>query len=42
MIGFPLGGADVSTSTTVQAMKGGYGNPFDDHRNTQLALRVTF
>lgn len=55
VIGFPLGGADVSTLASgcpatgtctlpfsTQVMKGGYGNPFDDHRNTQLALRITF
>jgi hypothetical protein len=57
VVGFPLGGADVSSlvgpgstcagtgtpcTFSAQAMKGGYGNPFDDHRNTQLALRITF
>ncbi|HEU5452234.1 MAG TPA: TonB-dependent receptor [Terriglobales bacterium] len=54
VVGFPLGGADVSTlagspacaagpcSFNAQVMKGGYGNPFDDHRNTQLAIRLTF
>jgi hypothetical protein len=54
VIGFPLGGADVSALTngvgttcfacsfSAQVQKGGYGNPFDDHRNTQLALRITF
>ncbi len=42
IVGYPFGGADVSSSTTINAMKGGYGNPFDDHRNIQLALRLTF
>lgn len=57
VIGFPLGGADVSALTgpgsscagdgspcsfSAQVMKGGYGNPFDDHRNTQLAIRIMF
>jgi hypothetical protein len=42
VLGFAMGGADVSVSPTVQAMKGGYGNPFDDHRNVQLALKLTF
>lgn len=57
VLGFPLGGADVSSlvgpgtgcagdgtpcSFSAQAMKGGYGNPFDEHRNTQLAIRVMF
>lgn len=47
LVGFGEGGADASTSSsatsyTVQAKKGGYGNPFDDHRNTQLALKVIF
>lgn len=49
-VGYLLGGADASalspsaTAQTfyVQTKKGGFGNPFDDHRNTQLALRVTF
>ena len=47
LLGFGEGGADASaspdpTAFTVQAKKGGYGNPFDDHRNTQLALKVIF
>ncbi len=49
VLGFGQGGADVSSLPTnaaglpvVQAKKGGYGNPFDEHRNTQLAIRVTF
>lgn len=47
LLGFGQGGADASVSPnpsayTVQAKKGGYGNPFDDHRNTQLALKVIF
>lgn len=42
ILGFGAGGADVSVSPTVQAMKGGYGNPYDDHRDVQLALKVTF
>lgn len=42
VIGFPLGGADVSSNTTIQAMKGGFGNPFDERRITQLAIRVEF
>ncbi|HKD92932.1 MAG TPA: TonB-dependent receptor [Terriglobales bacterium] len=56
VVGFPLGGADVSSlvgptpcpgdgtacSFAAKVQKGGYGNPFDDHRNTQLAIRVTF
>jgi hypothetical protein len=42
IVGFPLGGADVSSSTTITAMKGGYGTPVDDHRNIQFALKLTF
>jgi outer membrane receptor protein involved in Fe transport len=43
VLGFGYGGADFSSgSTIVQAVKGGYGNPFDDHRNLQLALKLTF
>ncbi|HLH06797.1 MAG TPA: carboxypeptidase regulatory-like domain-containing protein [Terriglobales bacterium] len=47
LLGFGQGGADCSTSTsatacTIQAKKGGYGNPFDDHRNTQLAVKFIF
>ena len=42
VLGFGFGGADVSSSPTIQAQKGGYGNPFDERRVTQLALRVTF
>ncbi|HWC18502.1 MAG TPA: hypothetical protein VG498_15880, partial [Terriglobales bacterium] len=42
VLGFGFGGADVSSGTTIQAQKGGFGNPFDEHRVTQLALRVTF
>lgn len=47
--GFGFGGADVSSLDTnaaglpvVQAKKGGYGNPYDDHRNIQFALKLTF
>jgi len=49
ILGFAVGGADVSSLPTdaagrplVQAKKGGYGNPFDERRNTQLAIRLTF
>jgi hypothetical protein len=49
VLGFGVGGADVSSLPTnsaglpiIQAKKGGFGNPFDEHRNTQLAIRVTF
>ena len=42
VLGYALGGADVSSSATIQAQKGGYGNPFDERRVTQLAIRVTF
>src|SRR5437868_3474974 len=42
VLGFGLGGADVSASNIIQAQKGGYGNPFDERRVTQLAVRVTF
>lgn len=42
VVGFGQGGADVSASTTIQAKKGGYGNPFDDHRNIQFALKLIF
>lgn len=42
VLGYALGGADVSSSPTIQAQKGGYGNPFDERRVTQLALRITF
>jgi len=42
VLGFGQGGADVSTSSTITAMKGGYGNPWDERRVTQLAVRVTF
>ena len=42
ILGFGFGGADVSTSNVIQAQKGGFGNPFDEHRVTQVALRVTF
>jgi len=42
VLGFALGGADVSSSNIIQAQKGGYGNPFDERRTTQLAVRVTF
>ncbi|HET9741619.1 MAG TPA: hypothetical protein VFQ00_02615 [Terriglobales bacterium] len=49
VLGFPLGGVDVSSLGTnaaglpvIQAQKGGYGNPFDERRVTQLAIRVTF
>jgi hypothetical protein len=42
VLGFGQGGADVGASPTVQAKKGGYGNPFDDHRNVQLALKLIF
>lgn len=50
LLGYPLGGADAGVMASsaaaqtfyIQTKKGGFGNPFDDHRNTQLALRVTF
>lgn len=49
VVGFGEGGADISSLPTnangqpiIQSKRGGYGNPFDDHRNVQLALRVTF
>lgn len=42
VLGFGFGGADVSSSPTIQAQKGGFGNPVDEHRVTQVALRVTF
>ncbi len=42
VLGFGAGGADMYYTTTIQAMKGGFGNPFDDHRNVQLALKLTF
>jgi hypothetical protein len=42
VLGYALGGADVSASPIIQAQKGGFGNPFDERRLTQLALRVTF
>ncbi len=35
-------GTPTPTTFNIQAKKGGFGNPFDDHRNTQLALKVTF
>jgi len=42
VVGYALGGADVSASNIIQAQKGGYGNPFDERRVTQVAVRVTF
>lgn len=49
VLGFGVGGAEVSSlptdingQPTVQAKKGGYGNPFDEHRQTQLAIRFQF
>ena len=49
VVGFGQGGADVSALPlnaagypVVQAKKGGFANPFDDHRNVQLALKLTF
>ncbi len=49
VLGFGAGGADVSSLGTnaagqplIQAKKGGYGNPFDERRHTQLAVRITF
>jgi hypothetical protein len=49
VFGFGVGGADVSSLPTdangnpiVRAVKGGYGNPFDDHRNLQIAMKLTF
>jgi hypothetical protein len=49
ILGFAAGGADVSALPTdangnvlVQSVRGGYGNPFDDHRDIQLALRLIF
>ncbi len=40
----PAGGCTgpLPTTFSTQVKKGGYGNPFDDHRNTQLALKVIF
>ncbi|MBV8207758.1 MAG: carboxypeptidase regulatory-like domain-containing protein [Acidobacteria bacterium] len=35
-------GTGVACAFSAQVMKGGYGTPNDDHRNTQLALRITF
>jgi hypothetical protein len=49
VLGYLLGGADVSSLPTnaagqpmITAMKGGFGNPFDERRVTQVAVRVTF
>jgi outer membrane receptor protein involved in Fe transport len=49
VLGYLLGGADVSTLPTnaagqpmITAQKGGFGNPFDERRITQVAVRITF
>jgi len=49
VLGFGQGGAEINSVPTdasgypiIQAKKGGFGNPFDDHRNIQLALKLTF
>jgi hypothetical protein len=49
VLGYLLGGADVSSLPTnsagqpmIQAQKGGFGNPFDERRITQVAVKITF
>jgi outer membrane receptor protein involved in Fe transport len=49
VLGFGAGGADVGSlavdangNSLVQSVRGGYGNPYDDHRDVQLALKLIF